>query len=72
LRGAGAPGYEDRLEVSMALAPELKEILACPKCKGDLEFHEDRGEIHCTRCRLAYEIRDGIPVMLVEEAKPLP
>jgi uncharacterized protein YbaR (Trm112 family) len=60
------------LEVSMALAPELKEILACPKCKGDLEFHEDRGEIHCTRCRLAYEIRDGIPVMLVEEAKPLP
>jgi uncharacterized protein len=56
----------------MALAPELKEILACPKCKGDLEFHEDRGEIHCTRCRLVYEIRDGIPVMLVEEAKPLP
>jgi uncharacterized protein YbaR (Trm112 family) len=72
LRGAGAPGYEDPLEVSMALAPELKEILACPKCKGDLEFHEDRGEIHCTRCRLAYEIRDGIPVMLIEEAKPLP
>jgi uncharacterized protein len=60
------------LEVSMALAPELKEILACPKCKGDLEFHEDRGEIHCTRCRLAYDIREGIPVMLVEEAKPLP
>ena len=56
----------------MALAPELKEILACPKCKGDLEFHEDRGEFHCTRCRLAYEIRDGIPVMLIEEAKPLP
>jgi uncharacterized protein YbaR (Trm112 family) len=72
LRGAGGPGYEDLLEVSMALALELKEILACPKCKGDLEFHEDRGEIHCTRCRLAYEIRDGIPVMLVEEAKLLP
>jgi hypothetical protein len=56
----------------MALAPELKEILACPKCKGDLEFHEDRGEIHCIRCRLVYDIREGIPVMLVEEAKPLP
>jgi len=56
----------------MALAPELKQILACPRCKGELLFLEDRGEIHCTRCRLAYRIDDGIPVMLVEEAKPLP
>jgi uncharacterized protein len=71
LRGAGGARYEHPPEVSMALAPELKEILACPKCKGDLEFHEDRGEIHCRHCRLAFEIRDGIPVMLVEEAKPL-
>ncbi len=55
----------------MALAPELKEILACPKCKGELVFHEERNEIHCQRCRLAYEIRDDIPVMLVEEARPL-
>jgi uncharacterized protein len=55
----------------MPLAPELKEILACPKCKGELEFHEDRGEIHCRGCRLAYRIEDGIPVMLVEEARPL-
>ncbi len=56
----------------MPLAPELKEILACPQCKGDLEFHEDRGEIHCPRCRLVYAIRDEIPIMLVEEARPLP
>jgi len=56
----------------MALAPELKEILACPKCKGDLEFHEEQGAIHCLRCRLSYRIDDGIPVMLVEEARPLP
>lgn len=55
----------------MALSPELKEILACPKCKGDLEFHEDRGEIRCLRCRLVYRIDDDIPVMLIEEAKPL-
>jgi uncharacterized protein len=53
------------------LAPELKEILACPKCKGDLEFHEERGEIHCRRCRLAFPIRDDIPVMLLDEARPL-
>jgi uncharacterized protein YbaR (Trm112 family) len=56
----------------MALAAELKEILACPRCKGDLEFHEERGEIHCRSCRLVYPIRDDIPVMLVEEARPLP
>ncbi len=51
------------------LAPELKEILACPRCKGDLEFHEDAAEIHCLRCRLAFRIEDGIPVMLLDEAK---
>jgi uncharacterized protein len=55
----------------MALAPELKEILACPQCKGDLVFHEERHEIHCLRCRLVYRIEDDIPVMLVEEARPL-
>lgn len=55
----------------MALAPELKEILVCPKCKGDLVFHEERLEIHCLRCRLIYEIKDDIPVMLVDEARPL-
>ncbi len=56
----------------MPLAPELKEILACPRCKGELVFLEERDEIHCERCRLVYEIRDGIPVMLVEEARSLP
>ncbi|BDG08151.1 Trm112 family protein [Anaeromyxobacter paludicola] len=56
----------------MALAPELKEILACPRCKGELAFHEEQGEIHCERCRLVYPIRDDIPVMLIEEARPLP
>ena len=55
----------------MALDPELKKILVCPKCKGDLEFHEDRKEIVCPACRLIYAIEDDIPVMLIEEAKPL-
>jgi uncharacterized protein YbaR (Trm112 family) len=53
----------------VALAPELKEILACPKCKGELEFREAEAEIRCARCRLVYRIDDGIPVMLVEEAR---
>jgi uncharacterized protein YbaR (Trm112 family) len=55
-----------------ALAPELKEILACPRCKGELEFHEDEAEIRCLACRLAFRIDDGIPVMLLDEARPLP
>jgi len=55
----------------MALSPELKEILACPKCKGDLEFREDLQQIHCKTCKLVYPIRDDIPVMLISEAKPL-
>ncbi len=45
---------------------ELKAILVCPVCKGDLLFEE--ASIICTTCRKAYPIRDGIPVMLVSEA----
>ncbi len=56
----------------MPIAVELKEILACPRCKGPLEFHEEVDEIHCLRCRLSYRIDDGIPVMLLDEARPLP
>ncbi len=52
-----------------ALAPELKEILACPRCKGELEFREDEAEIRCLACRLAFRIDDGIPVMLLDEAR---
>jgi len=53
------------------LAPELKEVLACPKCKGDLEFLEEQSEIRCLACRLAFRIDDGIPVMLLDEARPI-
>ncbi len=53
-----------------ALAPELKEILACPKCKGGLEFREAERQIRCPSCRLAFRIDDGIPVMLLDEARP--
>lgn len=56
----------------MALDPELKEVLVCPKCKGRLVFLEDQSELHCQACRLAFRIHDGIPLMLIEEARPLP
>lgn len=49
---------------------ELLDILACPQCKGELEYDEERGLI-CESCRLIYEIKDGIPVMLVDKALKL-
>jgi uncharacterized protein YbaR (Trm112 family) len=55
----------------VALAAELKDILACPRCKGELEFHEDEKRILCRTCRLSFRIEDDIPVMLVDEAEPL-
>jgi uncharacterized protein len=51
------------------LDQRLLDILACPKCKGDLEYTAD--QLICHACRLAYPIRDEIPIMLVEEAAPL-
>jgi uncharacterized protein YbaR (Trm112 family) len=56
----------------MSIAPELKEILACPKCKGDLEFREAENEILCRACKLVFRVEEDIPVMLLEEARPLP
>ncbi|MGH7507646.1 MAG: Trm112 family protein [Longimicrobiales bacterium] len=52
------------------LDPQLLEILVCPKCKGELEYRPEEQELRCSTCRLRYEIRDGIPIMLVDEAKP--
>lgn len=55
----------------MPIAPELKEILACPKCKGELEFREEQHQIVCKACKLVFRIEDDIPVMLIDEAQPL-
>lgn len=52
----------------MALSQELLAILACPKCKGELRFPADDAGLLCETCRLRFPIRDGIPVMLVDEA----
>ncbi len=56
----------------MSVARELKEILACPRCKGTLEFRDEADEILCPRCRLVFRVEDGIPVMLLDEARPAP
>lgn len=51
---------------------KLLDILACPICKGPLVYHKDEGELICKVDRLAYPVREGIPVMLEEEARQLP
>lgn len=51
---------------------KLLDILACPICKGPLVYRKDRQELVCKVDRLAYPIRDGIPVMLEDEARVLP
>ena len=55
----------------MPISKELLEILACPKCKGDIHLNESGNGLICEKCRLLYEIRDDIPIMLIDEAKKL-
>jgi hypothetical protein len=53
------------------LDPRLLEILVCPQTKGPLVYRKDAGELLSKKARLAYPVRDGIPIMLVEEARAL-
>jgi uncharacterized protein YbaR (Trm112 family) len=53
------------------LDPKLLSILVCPVSKAPLDYDEDRQELICKASGLAYPIRDGIPVMLEEEARAL-
>lgn len=53
------------------LDKELLEILVCPQCKGELEHRADPEALVCHACGLLYEVRDGIPVMLIDEAQAL-
>ncbi len=51
--------------------PKLLEILVCPVTKGPLEYDAEAGELISRQAGLAYPIRDGIPIMLADEARPL-
>jgi len=55
----------------MTISQELLEILACPKCKGDVRITEEQDGLVCPTCKLMYPIKDDIPVMLIDEAIPL-
>ena len=56
-------------EKTMAISKELLEILACPKCKGEIHLNEKGDGLICDQCKLLYEIKDDIPIMLIDEAK---
>ena len=69
-------GLEDKgciklKEKRMAVSEELLEILVCPKCKGDIYLNEKKDGLACDACKLLYEIKEDIPIMLIDEAKPL-
>lgn len=53
------------------ISQELLDILACPKCKGEIKLTENKDGLVCESCRLLYEIREDIPIMLIDEAKKL-
>ena len=56
----------------MTLSPDLLDILVCPKCKGALEYRAHAPEVLlCRTDKLVYAVQDGIPVMLIDEARAL-
>lgn len=54
-----------------AVDPKLLELLVCPLTKGRLSYDRERNELVCDAAKLAYPIREGIPIMLVSEARRL-
>jgi D-glycero-D-manno-heptose 1,7-bisphosphate phosphatase len=58
-------------EHTMVVSKELLDILACPKCKGDVELTEQHDGLLCRTCGVVYPIKDDIPVMLIDEAIPV-
>ena len=52
--------------------PKLLEILVCPICKGPLLYRQEAAELICKADRLGFPVKDGIPVMLEEDARKLP
>ena len=55
----------------MEIERELLEILACPQCTGNIYLNDAGDGLRCDNCKLLYEIKDDIPIMLIDEAKPL-
>jgi len=55
----------------VAVSQDLLDILACPKCKGELRLTEKQDGLDCEACKLRYPIKDDIPIMLIDEAESI-
>jgi len=55
----------------MAISKELLDILVCPLCKGEIYLNAAEDGLICDTCKLLYEIKDDIPIMLIDEAKKI-
>jgi len=55
----------------MAVNEELLDMLACPKCKGDVKPDDSESGLVCDNCKLIYEVVEGVPVLVIDEAKPI-
>ena len=55
----------------MTISKALLDILACPKCKGNIYLNEEEDGLICDRCKLLYEIKNDIPIMLIDEANSI-
>ena len=51
------------------LPQKLLDILVCPACRQPLAFRQDRQDFRCAACKRVYPMRDGIPILLIDEAK---
>ena len=69
--GQDAQDAQDPVQPALGVDPKLLEILVCPLTKGTLRYDRDRQELISDQAGLAYPIRDGIPIMLVDEARSL-
>lgn len=58
-------------DITTSLNPKLFEMLVCPLTKGPLRYDKEKQELISLHAKLAYPIRDGVPIMLVDEARPL-
>ena len=59
------------MTASVDVDPRLLEVLVCPVTRGPLDYDREKGELISRKAKLAYPIRNGVPVMLAEEARPL-
>jgi uncharacterized protein YbaR (Trm112 family) len=59
------------METPREIDPRLLEILVCPQSRGPLRYDKDRQELVSTQARLAYPVREGVPILLIDEAREL-